>query len=168
MPQIFFELDCFLHYFCISIFMFPNIRLLFLPFMYRNLWPMNLTHRWTEWNGVLKAPCLVYMHLIFFSFSFSVMPYDYKSFQCLASDLSFIWRTKKRLNWFFLSLKEVKIKWRVFKDTEVLLMWMMFAPLSDLGVAYSKHIVHVYSYYGNDDLRKHLEVCVIFNMLNQL
>lgn len=51
----------------------------------------------------------------FFSFSFSVMLYDYKSFQCPASDLSFVWRTKKRLNWFFLSLKQVKIKWRVFK-----------------------------------------------------
>ncbi|GKV35880.1 hypothetical protein SLEP1_g44084 [Rubroshorea leprosula] len=27
-----------------------------------------------------------------------------------------------------------------------------------LGVAYSKHIVHVYSYHGSDDLRNHLEI----------
>lgn len=28
------------------------------------------------------------------------------------------------------------------------------------GVAYSKHIVHIYSYHGGDDLRNHLEVCL--------
>ncbi|XP_010545756.1 PREDICTED: topless-related protein 4 [Tarenaya hassleriana] len=27
-----------------------------------------------------------------------------------------------------------------------------------LGVAYSKHIVHIYSYHGSDDLRNHLEI----------
>lgn len=28
-----------------------------------------------------------------------------------------------------------------------------------LGVAYSKHVVHVYAYNGSSDLREHLEVC---------
>lgn len=36
--------------------------------------------------------------------------------------------------------------------------------ISDLkkcsGVAYSKHIVHLYSYHGGDDLRNHLEVLI--------
>lgn len=31
----------------------------------------------------------------------------------------------------------------------------------DSGVAYSKHIVHLFSYNGADDLRNHLEVCVV-------
>lgn len=31
-------------------------------------------------------------------------------------------------------------------------------PSSISGVAYSKHIVHIYSYHGGDDLRNHLEV----------
>lgn len=30
------------------------------------------------------------------------------------------------------------------------------------GVAYSKHIVHIYSYHGSDDLRNHLEVFRFF------
>ena len=33
--------------------------------------------------------------------------------------------------------------------------------LSASGVAYSKHIVHIYSYQGGDDLRNHLEVCAV-------
>lgn len=30
----------------------------------------------------------------------------------------------------------------------------------DSGVAYSMHIIHLFSYHGGDDLRNHLEVCV--------
>lgn len=32
----------------------------------------------------------------------------------------------------------------------------------DPGVAYSKHIVHLYSYHGGDDLRNLHEVCLTF------
>lgn len=34
------------------------------------------------------------------------------------------------------------------------------------GVAYSKHIVHIYSYHGGDELRNHLEVLI--ELHNQL
>lgn len=37
-------------------------------------------------------------------------------------------------------------------------------PSSISGVAYSKHIVHIYSYHGGDDLRNHLEVCFSFEV----
>lgn len=42
--------------------------------------------------------------------------------------------------------------------------WMLLMNISTSasGVAYSKHIVHIFSYYGGDDLRNHLEVCVIY------
>lgn len=35
-----------------------------------------------------------------------------------------------------------------------------FILIDTPGVAYSKHIVHIYSYHGGDDLRNHLEVCL--------
>lgn len=31
-----------------------------------------------------------------------------------------------------------------------------------LGVAYSKHIVHIYFYQGGNDFKNHLEVCLNF------
>lgn len=39
----------------------------------------------------------------------------------------------------------------------------MLTQISTAGVAYSKHIVHIYSYHGGDDLRNHLEVCPSIN-----
>ncbi|KAK3437325.1 hypothetical protein EUGRSUZ_C01846 [Eucalyptus grandis] len=39
---------------------------------------------------------------------------------------------------------------------------VMWCPDGTLfGVAYSKHIVHIYSYHGGDDIRNHLELCVV-------
>lgn len=46
----------------------------------------------------------------------------------------------------------------------LLLFWLRFYLICYLsmtvilGVAYSKHVVHIYSYYGGDDLRNHIEV----------
>ncbi|XP_059635124.1 topless-related protein 4-like isoform X1 [Cornus florida] len=37
-----------------------------------------------------------------------------------------------------------------------------------LGVAYSKHIVHIYSYFGGDDLRNHLEIEAHAGSVNDL
>ncbi|KAF2582964.1 hypothetical protein F2Q68_00003032 [Brassica cretica] len=37
-----------------------------------------------------------------------------------------------------------------------------------LGVAYSKHIVHIYSYHGGNDLRNHLEVDAHAGNVNDL
>uniref|UniRef100_A0A0D3AD99 CTLH domain-containing protein n=1 Tax=Brassica oleracea var. oleracea TaxID=109376 RepID=A0A0D3AD99_BRAOL len=37
-----------------------------------------------------------------------------------------------------------------------------------LGVAYSKHIVHIYSYHGGDDLRNHLEIDAHAGNVNDL
>lgn len=34
------------------------------------------------------------------------------------------------------------------------------------GVAYSKHIVHLYAYHGGDDLQDKLEVCPWFESIN--
>lgn len=31
-------------------------------------------------------------------------------------------------------------------------------PFNHVGVAYSRHIVQIYSYHGGDDVRQHLEV----------
>lgn len=42
----------------------------------------------------------------------------------------------------------------------------MLTQVYTTGVAYSKHIVHIYSYHGGDDLRNHLEVCPSNNPLN--
>ncbi|XP_028052176.1 protein TPR3-like [Camellia sinensis] len=33
------------------------------------------------------------------------------------------------------------------------------------GVAYSKNIVHIYSYHGGNDVRNHLQVCATINQL---
>lgn len=40
----------------------------------------------------------------------------------------------------------------------MILEWIYFVLIA--GVAYSKHIVHLYTYHGGDELRNHLEVCV--------
>ncbi|KAM7475900.1 hypothetical protein LguiB_023143 [Lonicera macranthoides] len=46
---------------------------------------------------------------------------------------------------------------------------VIWSPQGTLfGVAYSKHIVHVYSYYGNDDLRKHLEIDAHVGSVNDI
>lgn len=37
--------------------------------------------------------------------------------------------------------------------------------LANSGIAYSKHIVHIYSYHGGDDLRNHLEVSIHLYLL---
>ena len=37
-------------------------------------------------------------------------------------------------------------------------LFIDFSSLSTTGVAYSRHIVQIYSYHGNDDVRQHLEV----------
>jgi len=42
----------------------------------------------------------------------------------------------------------------------VLVLVVELTFLNNAGVAYSKHIVHLYSYHGPNDLRNHLEVCV--------
>lgn len=38
--------------------------------------------------------------------------------------------------------------------------WLVWITFQHPGVAYSKHIVHIYSYQAGDELRNHLEVCV--------
>lgn len=40
----------------------------------------------------------------------------------------------------------------------LLLDMLLFPSIS--GVAYSKHIVHLYSYHGSDDVKNYREVCV--------
>lgn len=35
-------------------------------------------------------------------------------------------------------------------------------PFLHTGVAFSKHIVQIYSYHGGEDLRNHLEVCLVY------
>ncbi|XP_019056179.1 PREDICTED: topless-related protein 1-like isoform X2 [Nelumbo nucifera] len=45
------------------------------------------------------------------------------------------------------------------KETQLSVNRVMWSPDGNIcGVAYSKHIVHVYSYHGGDDLRHHLEI----------
>lgn len=44
---------------------------------------------------------------------------------------------------------------------EVVVFLITMLRVLTSGVAYSKHIVHLYSYHNGDDLRNHLEVCVI-------
>ncbi|KAJ4957403.1 hypothetical protein NE237_024514 [Protea cynaroides] len=45
------------------------------------------------------------------------------------------------------------------KETSLSVNRVMWCPDGTLfGVAYSKHIVHVYSYHGGDNLRQHLEI----------
>lgn len=39
-------------------------------------------------------------------------------------------------------------------------IWKSHIMFANAGVAYSKHIVHIYSYHGGDDLRNHLEVSI--------
>lgn len=41
-----------------------------------------------------------------------------------------------------------------------------FIPIT--GVAYSRHIVQIYSYHGNEDVRQHLEVYLILNFLFEI
>ncbi|KAF8034517.1 hypothetical protein BT93_C0745 [Corymbia citriodora subsp. variegata] len=48
---------------------------------------------------------------------------------------------------------------------------MDFHPVQQillLGVAYSKHMVHIYSYYGGDDIRNHLELEAHVGSVNDL
>ncbi|KAI4344161.1 hypothetical protein L6164_011423 [Bauhinia variegata] len=46
---------------------------------------------------------------------------------------------------------------------------VMWSPDGALfGVAYSKHIVHIYSYHGGDDLRNHLEIDAHVGSVNDL
>ncbi|XP_075509796.1 topless-related protein 4-like isoform X1 [Primulina tabacum] len=46
---------------------------------------------------------------------------------------------------------------------------VMWSPEGSLfGVAYSKHIVHLYSYHGGDDLRNHLEIEAHVGSVNDL
>ncbi|CAN6540784.1 unnamed protein product [Malus baccata var. baccata] len=46
---------------------------------------------------------------------------------------------------------------------------VMWSPDGTLfGVAYSKHIVHIYSYHGGDDLRNHLEIEAHVGSVNDL
>ncbi|KAJ8753195.1 hypothetical protein K2173_017783 [Erythroxylum novogranatense] len=46
---------------------------------------------------------------------------------------------------------------------------VMWSPDGNLfGVAYSKHIVHIYSYHGGDDIRNHLEIEAHVGSVNDL
>lgn len=38
------------------------------------------------------------------------------------------------------------------------LLWIFICAFSTAGVAYSRHIVQLYSYHGGEDMRQHLEV----------
>lgn len=42
----------------------------------------------------------------------------------------------------------------------------LIIPVANLGVAYSKHIVHIFSYHGADDLRNHLEVLLYIFLMS--
>lgn len=41
-------------------------------------------------------------------------------------------------------------------------------PVFLTGVAFSKHIVHIYAYNGGSDLRQHLEVCLNISRLDYI
>ena len=49
---------------------------------------------------------------------------------------------------------------RGLMSQETICIFDDFFLLSISGVAYSKHMVQIYSYHGGDDLRNHLEVCL--------
>ena len=49
-------------------------------------------------------------------------------------------------------------KFKIFLRNNLHLWWSFL--LSILGVAYSKHIVQIYSYHGGNDLQNRLEVCL--------
>ncbi|KAE8687093.1 Protein TOPLESS [Hibiscus syriacus] len=54
-------------------------------------------------------------------------------------------------------------------DYTVAVNRVMWSPDGALfGVAYSKHIVHIYSYHGGDDLRNHLEIEAHVGSVNDL
>ncbi|XP_077237920.1 topless-related protein 1-like [Tasmannia lanceolata] len=55
------------------------------------------------------------------------------------------------------------------KDPAVSVNRVMWSPDSNLfGVAYSKHIVHIYSFHGGDDVRQHLEIDAHIGGVNDL
>ncbi|XP_057856327.1 protein TPR3 isoform X1 [Cryptomeria japonica] len=55
------------------------------------------------------------------------------------------------------------------KDPGVLVNRVMWSPDGSLfGVAYSKHIVHIYTYHGGNDLRQHLEIDAHIGGVNDL
>ncbi|XP_042496746.1 topless-related protein 4 isoform X2 [Macadamia integrifolia] len=55
------------------------------------------------------------------------------------------------------------------KETSLSVNRVMWSPDGTLfGVAYSKHIVHVYSYHGGDELRQHLEIDAHVGGVNDL
>ena len=37
-----------------------------------------------------------------------------------------------------------------------------------IGVAYSRHLVQIYSYHGGEEVRQHLEVCIAVRILNEI
>ncbi|XP_075523439.1 topless-related protein 1-like isoform X1 [Primulina tabacum] len=55
------------------------------------------------------------------------------------------------------------------KDPGVLVNRVIWSPDGSLfGVAYSRHLVHIYSYNGNDDVRQHLEIDAHVGGVNDL
>lgn len=48
----------------------------------------------------------------------------------------------------------------------MILQWIYFVLIA--GVAYSKHIVHLYTYHGGDELRNHLEIDAHVGSVNDL
>ena len=53
-------------------------------------------------------------------------------------------------------------KFKIFLRNNLHLCWSFLLSIS--GVAYSKHIVQIYSYHCGNDLRNHLEVCLYIYM----
>ena len=49
-------------------------------------------------------------------------------------------------------------KFKIFLRNNLHLWWSFLLSIS--GVAYSKHIVQIYSYHGGNDLQNRLEVCL--------
>ncbi|XP_061981070.1 protein TOPLESS isoform X1 [Populus nigra] len=47
-------------------------------------------------------------------------------------------------------------------------LFIDFSSLSTIGVAYSRHIVQIYSYHGNDDVRQHQEIDAHVGGVNDL
>lgn len=51
----------------------------------------------------------------------------------------------------------------LYGATSLLFCCLTWKPLGCVGVAFSKHVVHIYSYVGGNDLRQHLEVCKLMD-----
>ena len=128
---------------CVSLLTILYVLILLLPLVSFNrlLWQVIILHQSIVSRGVLMEPFLV----IYIRANCHILGFN--ALSCAVCFKEFL-----LCGALFLSFSV---------NSSCYWLWSSSSFFNNAGVAYSKHIVHIYSYHAPNDLRNHLEVCVL-------